>query len=58
MTRQHYVAMARTIAYHVQGADDAQRVAIDRLVRDLSYDLKRENPRFDRDRFLTACGLS
>ena len=57
MTRKHFVAMARTIAYHVGAADDHDRLVIDRLVRDLCYDLAATNPAFNRQRFMDACGL-
>lgn len=57
-TRSLYVPLAKTIRYHVDGADALTRQAIDRLVRDLTHDLKTDNRAFDRDRFMTACGLS
>lgn len=60
MTRKSYIALAQTIRYHVDGfeATDPGRIAIDRLVRDICHDLKVDNRNFDRDKFLTACGLS
>ena len=58
MTRKGYVAMAKTIRYHVEGADPEQLIIISRLIKDLAYDLKQDNIRFDRTRFLEACGVT
>ena len=61
-SRKLYVAMAETIANHVteHTADvhPKQLTAIHWLVNDLCRDLERDNANFDKDRFMTACGLS
>ena len=53
MTRKDYVLIARNIeqAYYL---DDTQRNTI---AQDLADSLSMDNPRFDRARFLTACGV-
>lgn len=58
MSRKHYVAMAATIRRHVEHACPAGRVALGAVVRDLCAELKADNRAFDRERFLTACGLT
>lgn len=58
-SRKLYVELATTIRRHVESstthqADDAIRA----LVGDLCGDLKQDNMSFNRDKFMTACGLS
>jgi len=62
MTRKDYVAIAAaikdrvTIAQHIQGA--AQRIGhYTELAREIAEVMARDNPRFDRARFLKACGV-
>jgi len=50
MTRKDYELIARVI-------DRAKFNNIDQLARDLATELEKENPRFDRARFLSACGV-
>lgn len=57
-SRKLYVAMAQTIAYRYKFADLAEQETIRGLVIDLCGDLKQDNIAFNRDKFLTACGLS
>jgi hypothetical protein len=58
VTKRHFIMLARNIGMARQTAANADQVrAIDTLACALAYDLKAENPRFDRDRFLTACGV-
>ena len=54
MTRKDYVLIARNIeqAYYL---DDTQR---NTMAQDLADSLSMDNPRFDRARFLTACGVN
>jgi hypothetical protein len=53
MSRKHYRAIATVIR-------DSRMDALDkRLVAEaLAAEFKQENPRFCRERFLTACGVS
>jgi hypothetical protein len=58
MTRKDYVAIAAAIKetgkYH-EHDDAADALAF--LARDLAATLAADNPRFDRARFLKACGV-
>jgi hypothetical protein len=61
MTRKDYVQIAQVFALHMQvanemGAGDQQEV-IEDLAGDMAHMLHRDNPRFDRDKFLVACGV-
>ena len=53
MTRKHYVAIAEIIAYRLCAKDNHPHEIAKRLA---DY-FKRDNPKFDRERFLTACGI-
>ena len=61
MTKKHFEAFAREIAAYVQYSEDTpentRRYAIfaARIVVSVAQEF---NPRFDRERFLKACGLS
>ncbi len=59
MTRQHFRAIAAAIAetYTYAETDEAQD-AIASTARHVASALARFNHHFDRDRFLTACGLT
>lgn len=55
MTKKHYAAIAAIMSevhddYRFDGAVDA-------MARRMADYFKSENPRFDRDRFIAACGL-
>ena len=52
MTKKHFIALAREIAQSNNGIE-AKMFAAMVVVRVAQLD----NPRFDRARFLTACGL-
>ena len=58
MTRKDYVAIAERIAetrkYHER---DEAVDALDFLARDLAQHMANDNPRFNRARFLKACGV-
>jgi hypothetical protein len=57
MTSKDYVAIAKAIAAQRNGSAllDSH---LDALAKDLCKYLKRDNPAFDRSRFLCACGVS
>jgi hypothetical protein len=63
MTKKHFEAIARILSnlygYDMSSIDfDAGfNRAIERAAEDLADYFMDENPRFDRQRFLTACGL-
>ncbi len=59
MTRKDYVLIAETLADLMadfnNGGDDT--VSLTLVAVELAETLAKDNPRFDRDRFLTACGV-
>ena len=61
MTRKDYVKIAQVFALHMQVAIEIgpgdQQDTIEDLAGDMAHMLHRDNPRFDRDKFLTACGV-
>jgi hypothetical protein len=59
MSRKHYVAVAAILAEERQRNSDSPRTlaTIDRIARDMATEFKRDNGRFDRDRFYTAAGV-
>jgi hypothetical protein len=52
MTRKHFKAIAATLA-EIRDTTDRKKAALN-----FCEIAKRANPRFDRQKFLTACGLS
>jgi hypothetical protein len=59
MTRKDYELIAETIrtARKVEGNNGVVLVSVEHLANTLATDLEIENPRFDRARFLSACGV-
>jgi hypothetical protein len=58
MSKKDYVAIARTIADSVSQEDRHGSLGTVKEIADgLCLLFKRNNPRFDRDRFLRACTL-
>lgn len=59
MTRKHFTAVADRIRRNRRAfADDATALlALTCLAQDLAHEFAEANPRFDRQRFLTACGV-
>lgn len=60
MTKEHYKMIARNIA---RGVDEGMpfcppdAISASELAHNLADELQADNPRFDRDRFLRACGI-
>ena len=54
MTRKDYIAVAKIVA---DNADSMTPEAHERLVNDFARFMAQDNPRFDRVRFSTACGV-
>jgi len=52
MTKKHFIAFAREIAE--SGQSELTRWAMARLIIRVAIE---HNPRFDRNRFISACGL-
>ena len=61
MTRKDYELIAKAIKTQVELSrtfdEKGEELAVLNIARDLADALTRENPRFDRDRFMVACGL-
>jgi len=53
MTKKHYKEVAKIISAHTSKSGDM--VHKQRLVEELSAFFKADNPRFDMERFTTAC---
>lgn len=60
MTRKDYQLLADSIlnARKVQSGLGEMYVSVAHLVNTLATDLEIDNPRFDRARFLEACGVN
>lgn len=56
MTKRHFEAIA-AIVKSVARYHDADKVTAKAIAEDLAFYFAKENPRFDRGRFLTACGF-
>ena len=56
MTRKDYVLLAAAIA-SADCYDDGELIG-PAVVQAIADALAQDNPRFDRDRFLTACGVT
>jgi hypothetical protein len=59
-SKKHYVAVAREIAELLKDLDGSNAAinAIALLASRLAYVFKDDNPAFDRERFLRACGVN
>lgn len=60
MTRRDYIGIAAVLRIAVESvrAYPLAQPPIYRLVEDMALMLHADNPRFDRDRFYDACGLT
>jgi len=59
MSRKHYIAIAAMLRQHITGATStAEAVTATVIAGNLAGYFAEDNPAFDSDRFLTACGLS
>lgn len=60
MTRKDYRLLADRIKfqYVVAATDKRGADALKRLAEALAHDLEADNPRFDRDKFIKACGVT
>lgn len=56
MTKKDYIRIAVIVnSYYVSYSDESETV--ENIALDLADMFEKENPRFDRDRFLIACGV-
>jgi hypothetical protein len=58
MTRKDYVMLAEVIKRNATSSTESSFIDFARMAEDLATELQNDNPRFDRDRFLTACGVN
>jgi hypothetical protein len=66
MTRKDYILIAKAVkemndrAWNMHTAQDrvVARTVVSGLAHELVAELGNTNPRFDRNKFLTACGLN
>ena len=62
MTRKHFIKIAAVLAQYnivdpAMGFDEGYSSAANGITEALADFFESENPRFDRAKFLTACGL-
>lgn len=57
MTKQHFEAIASILNNHIPVQGDAVDITYADTVNDLADYFGSENPRFNRDQFLDACGM-
>jgi hypothetical protein len=57
MTKKHYTELAKELAWLLSTASAEEAVGIRGAIHILCVSLKAENRAFDKERFLTACGL-
>jgi len=57
MTRKDYELMVAALTA-VRAESPSDSVSYEGICRQLTTVLQRDNPRFSRDRFLAACGVS
>jgi hypothetical protein len=58
MTRKHYQQIAEMIRQTYTLNDGHEAGTIAHIAEQFATIAKRDNPNFDRDRFLTACGMN
>lgn len=56
MTKKDYIAIARVLK-SAEFAESTANMTRDYIAREMATMLARDNSRFDRDRFLAACGV-
>ena len=57
MTRKDYVLLAEALKAVIQSVDKPERTGALLAANEIAHCLAEDNPRFDRARFLKACGL-
>ena len=58
MTRKHYEILAAALMRSFsQATEESIRDALEELACDLSGELEKDNPKFNTQRFLKACGV-
>jgi hypothetical protein len=58
MTKKHFIALADSVKIaKSKTASPVAQIAIESLAKDMACVFKTINDRFDKKRFLTACGV-
>lgn len=57
MTKKHYEAIARILLQARTNSTPAQHIMVDVIIDGIVRYFESDNPRFDRVRFLKACGV-
>lgn len=57
MTKKDYELIANTLLTCRDNAQGINTVTYQKICESFSYRLRDENPKFDRTKFLTACGI-
>ena len=57
MTRKDYVLLAEALQAAAYALNPPERTGALLAANEISHRLKQDNPRFERKRFLEACGL-
>lgn len=57
MSRKDYEMIAAVIRWRVNNPGLVDKLTLGLIAADLGMALKADNPRFDRDKFLEACGF-
>ena len=57
MTRKDYILIAEAFKSAAEAVDYPERLGALLAANEIAHRLERDNPRFDRPRFMAACGL-
>lgn len=57
MTRKDYVLLADALRAAIEALDEPRRMGAKLAATEIAHRLEDDNPRFDYERFLKACGL-
>ena len=57
MTRKDYILIAEAFKSAAEAVDYPERLGALLAANEIAHRLERDNPRFDRARFMAACGL-
>lgn len=57
MTKKDHILIANVLATTRNEPAFIDKLTINRIAYELAYTFKRDNPKFDRERFLEACGV-
>jgi hypothetical protein len=58
MTRKDYELLAGGFRMAINALDDPERIGAKLAATEIAHRLEGDNPRFDHERFLQACGFA